>query len=1096
MKKFFSYLIVFLIGGGMFAQNHATLQPQKTSSEILVNTNQQLKFTTSLEGFNLSTIKTKEGEFTRIIVPEYFPDKVVGNPELPVMTKLIEVPLDAEFEINIISYDEQVVNLNDYGYSLPIIPNQLSISKSQDPNTVAFEKNNSIYRDMNYYSTEPVTVQLISKMRGVQVAEITVSPFSYDIETNVLTIKNNIVVEIVFKNVDIAKSAQLKSDKYSPIFANAYNDLWNYKTPTSKDAISRYPIKYVIIADRMFESDLAGFIAWKTLKGFYVTVGYTDVIGTTTTAIKTYIQGLYDAGTEEDPAPSYVLFVGDVAQIPSFNMSQHYSDMYYCEFDGGGDYIPEIFFGRFSAQNVAQLLPQIEKTLMFEQYTFPDPSYLAEVVLVAGDDGTFGPTHGNGQVNYAHNYYFNADHGVTTDYTYLYPTAGSSAATIKTNISEGVGFVSYTAHCGVTGWAGPSFTNSDIPALQNTDEYFFSIGNCCQSNTFYESECFGEALLRAPKKGAVAHIGGSNSTYWDEDFYWSCGVASSISATTSYEQTTQAAYDHLFHENSEVPFVSAYEIIYAGNMAVTGSSTSAAQKKYYWEIYHVMGDPSLMPYIGVPNEVAASYLQTLSIGMTSLTVTTEVGAYVAISIGGVLLDTKLADVSGEVVLEFDPLSTVETATIVVTKQFRAPHIGEIMVIPNDNDYDAMLSSITIPASQVHITQATIIPTVSILNLGQINMTSVTVGYILNGGTAVEIPWTGDLETLSSDVVTFPEITLTAGNNAFVAYVNNPNGQTDEYPSNDQKTKNVLVYAGNVKIVSAVTPEAIYCNTNTFIPTVIIKNLDSYPLTSAILSFSLPEIHQEYTWTGNLGQNETTTVSFPEFGFDAGQHTLVYTIESVNSGSNNATSGTSLTVDFTIIENGQMVVVDVLTDCYPEETSWKLVNDATSEIIYQEGPLTGSNTHKIKEMCLGDGCYTFTIFDTWGDGMIGSSWGNPADGLVTITNTTTSEVYWNFPAGSQWSQKSAQFCISTNNVENNQNNIKEIYPNPTTGIVNLEFSDIIVNVEIFNNLGQMLIHSDVSDNTTSANLSNLPNGIYMIKVTTETETIVKRFILAK
>jgi hypothetical protein len=419
-----------------------------------------------------------------------------------------------------------------------------------------------------------------------------------------------------------------------------------------------------------------------------------------------------------------------------------------------------------------------------------------------------------------------------------------------------------------------------------------------------------------------------------------------------------------------------------------------------------------------------------------------------------------------------------------------------MIIPNDNDYDAMLQTINIPASQVHISEASVSPSVSILNLGQINMMSLTVGYTLNGSTAVEIPWTGNLATLASEIVTFPEITLPAGNNTIVAYVSNPNGQTDEYPANDQATKNVLVYAGNVKIISAETPEAIYCNTSTFTPQVTIKNLDSYPLTSAVLSFNLPGFHHEYTWNGNLGQNETTQVTFPLWWFSEGEHTLVYNIESVNGGSNIASSGTSLEVDFTIITNGQMIVVDVLTDSYPEETTWKLINDATSEVIYSEGPFDGENTNNIKEMCLGDGCYTFTIFDSWGDGMSGSSWGNPADGLVTITNTNTSEVYMNFPAGSDWSEHSAQFCIAASNVENTKNYVKDIYPNPTTGIINIEFPDVIANIEIYNNLGQILIHSDVSDNNTSINLSNLPNGIYMIKITTDKETTTKRFVLEK
>lgn len=1094
MKKLTLVLLTVACSFALFAQSHVVLNSQKTNAEIKQNTTEKIVFTSNLEGFELSEAKTLDGFYSRIIVPEYYPNNKVGYPELPVMTKLIEVPYNSEFEINIISYDEQIIDLNEFGAELPLVPNQTPLFKNQDPNSVTFDKNASIYQDMEYYNTDLIDVQLISKMRGVQVAQITVSPFSYDIESNVITIKNNIEVEVTFKNGDNAKSAQLKMDKYSPAFEGAYNTLWNYKAPVNKDALSSYPIKYVIIADRMFEDALVNFIHWKTIKGFNVEVGYTDVIGTTTTDIKAYIEDLYTAGTAEDPAPTFVLFVGDVAQIPAFAASGHDTDMYYCEFDGGSDYIPEIYFGRFSANNLTQLEPQLEKTLMFEEYTFPDPAYLAEVVLVAGDDGTFGPTHANGQINYAHNYYFNADHGVT-DYTYLYPDAGSSAADIIADLSDGVAFLNYTAHCGVTGWAGPSFTTSDIPGLANSDEYFFSIGNCCQSNTFSADECFGEALLRANKKGAVIHIGGSNNTLWDEDFYWSVGLASSISATTSYEDSDQAVYDHLFHENGEDPYTTAYQMTFIGNMAVTSSSSSS--KQYYWEIYHVMGDPSLMPYVGVPDEVAASYLSSLPIGMSSLTVTSESGAYVAISIDGILLDAKLADGSGEAILEFDALTGVATAKIVVTKQFRAPHVGEIMVIPNDNDYDAMLQSIDVPASEVHISGATVSPEVTIMNLGQINMTSVTVGYTLNGGTAIEEEWNGNLAMLATDVITFPEITLPAGSNTIVAYVNGPNGETDEYTDNDEATKEVLVYAGNAKLTEASSPESILCNQTTFAPEVTIKNMDSYELTTATVSYTCGAVNDSFDWTGTLAENETATITFPENTFPAGNNTITYSIETVNGGSNVATTGTSIAVEFLLIENGEFIVVDILSDGYPDETTWELVENATTNILYSGGPLAGENEHFITEMCLADGCYTFTIFDSWGDGMGGSDWGNPDHGHVTITNATTTEVLLDWDGGaSSWDDYSYEFCINENsNIENHTSNFA-IYPNPTNGQLYVSFDEVISYIEVYSHTGQLLNTVDINNFNASIDFSELSNGLYLIKSYTESEVIINRFVIEK
>ena len=73
---------------------------------------------------------------------------------------------------------------------------------------------------------------------------------------------------------------------------------------------------YVIISDRIFENSLEPFINWKTKKGFHVTVGYTDEIGSSSNQIKNYLQNIYENPVNGGPIPSFVLLVGDTQQIP------------------------------------------------------------------------------------------------------------------------------------------------------------------------------------------------------------------------------------------------------------------------------------------------------------------------------------------------------------------------------------------------------------------------------------------------------------------------------------------------------------------------------------------------------------------------------------------------------------------------------------------------------------------------------------------------------------------------------------------------------------------------------------------------------------
>jgi hypothetical protein len=52
-----------------------------------------------------------------------------------------------------------------------------------------------------------------------------------------------------------------------------------------------------------------------------------------------------------DPPPEYLLIIGDVNRVPVLwfrRVQGNVTDMYYGEFDGNGDYIPEMFIGRLA----------------------------------------------------------------------------------------------------------------------------------------------------------------------------------------------------------------------------------------------------------------------------------------------------------------------------------------------------------------------------------------------------------------------------------------------------------------------------------------------------------------------------------------------------------------------------------------------------------------------------------------------------------------------------------------------------------------------------------------------------------------------------
>ncbi len=686
MRKLFSIVtlctvILFSFSLQVYSGNQSIIvnKSKQSSLRLVQSSPEKLAYTSTVGEIEVSNIKTENGKYFRLSIDRFGKSSKEGYPELPVMHQLMEIPLNSKVEVEITNYNVEEFRLTDKGITSLLIPMQMSQPKCGD--SKAFEINNNIYIKDNFYGEDLVSVDLLGVMRGVNIGRLNISPVSYNPVTNILKVVKDVEFVITFVDANLSLTTDLKLKTRSPYFTGIYNSLLNSQyNNLTRENFTTYPVSYVIVSDRMFESQLQPFIQWKKRKGFTVAEAYTDEIGSSLQQIKDYIQDLYDAGTPENPSPSFVLFVGDIAQIPAWNNGDGVTDRNYVEYTG--DLFPEIFYGRFSAENTTQLQPYIDKTLMYEKYIMPASSYLDTVLLVSGVDGSYAQDWGNGQINYGTINYFNEEHDIYSN-TYLYPASGSASAAIKQHVSDGITFGNYTAHCSPNGWADPSFVISDIPNLTNQDKYGLLIGNCCSSSE-YQTDCFAEEILRAENKGCVGYIGGSNSTYWDEDYYFGVGVGTINENPPPYEETTLGCYDRSFHDHGE-PFSDWFttmdQIVFAGNLAV--SESGSTREQYYWDIYNLMGDPSLMIYFSNPPVNPVAHEPFIMIGATSTTINAAPYSYVALNNNGENIVSTLANENGVAVLEFGSFTTPGTAELVITAQNFQPYIEDIQIFaPN------------------------------------------------------------------------------------------------------------------------------------------------------------------------------------------------------------------------------------------------------------------------------------------------------------------------------------------------------------------------------------------------------------------------------
>ncbi len=699
MKKLLTLATILCLALNITAQNYQVKQSDYSVVRISFSTPEP----------NVSDVTFLNNNYTSLMLDDFGTQSMAGQPALPAMVKIIEVALGDGLTYTVESMICDTLDGAVFGIEHQIIPAQPSRSKS-DNSPVSLVKDAKVYATDAFCGAPVIELEAIGVARDRNLATIKFNPVRWNPVTNQLIIVKEITVAVRQQNADIAATKRMQRLYASPAFGSGIAAI---NSIGSKDNHTNAPLRYTIVAHSSFRGALDEFAAWKRRKGFLVDLVYTDDanVGSSTSSIQNYLQGLYDNATESSPAPTYVLFVGDIAQIPAFSLSSydgpHSSDLSYCCWTGN-DNIPDCYYGRFSAQNINQLTPQISKTLMYEQYTFPDPTYLNTAALIAGVDGGYssdnGYKYGDPAMDYATKTYVTTANGFTNivyykNNTSFVPTgvtvtgssqANGTAAALRTLYNNGCGFVNYTAHGGTTEWSNPSFTTSNVSQMTNNNKPMVMIGNCCLSNSYQVDACLGEALLRKNNNaGAVGYIGGSNSTYWTEDFYWSVGIRTNINNTmnTDYDANNLGMYDKLFHTHNEAYsnwFTTMGGMIFAGNMAVENSTSNAQMKIYYWQIYHLMGDPSLMPYIhGEADVMTANIPGAIPIGMSTMSVGAVPYAYVALKDpDGNLVGAAFADASGNATLQFAALNTPGTYEVAITAQGYQPFFQDVNVTAN------------------------------------------------------------------------------------------------------------------------------------------------------------------------------------------------------------------------------------------------------------------------------------------------------------------------------------------------------------------------------------------------------------------------------
>lgn len=672
MKKttlFLLFLLFILSASGSEWINIRSSKPEPAKVQLTSATPDRSTIHFTLTGYNLNPVKTDKGDAWTVSIENATPVLAGGSPDLPKLTASLIIPDLAGMDIRVVSSSYQ-----DYP-DLEIAPSKGNILRNVDPSTIPYTygKSYSLNKFFPGSLTDSREPYILRDFRG---QTFIIYPFQYNPVTKVLRVYYDLTIEVVKVsdqgiNPLVRKEKEIKVDKE---FISIYNSHFLNMGVTSYTPLNDYG-KLLVICHGPFMQAIRPYVNWKNSIGYPTKLVDVATIGTTSTAIKNYIQAYYNSN-----GLTFVLLVGDGPQIPT-NQGGGLggpSDNAY-GYLAGNDHYSEIFVGRFSAENAAQVETQVNRTINYEKSPqFITDDWYKTVLGIAsdqgpGDDNEYDYQHIRNQQTQLLGYTYSSNPELFDGSQGGNDAAGDpNPSMVATEVNGGTGLILYCGHGSQNAWSSSGFSSSDVNGLTNQGKLPFIFSVACVNGDFVTGSCFAEAWLRASQggqpTGAVAFLGSTINQSWDPPM---CG---------------QDEMTDILAES----YASNIKRTFAGitiNGCMKMNDEYGADGEEMTDTWNIFGDPTVQVRTSTPLNLTVTHDLTLFVGGTTLNVTCNVnGARATVSLNDSLQATGIVT-NNLVTLTFPALPVPnDSLHLVVTAYNYIPYISDIPIITPNGPY--------------------------------------------------------------------------------------------------------------------------------------------------------------------------------------------------------------------------------------------------------------------------------------------------------------------------------------------------------------------------------------------------------------------------
>jgi len=1099
-------LIFMFVSYNVKSQNWQMLNGQKSSVETKINLleseKEQIRLEFQFEAYTMEKVSTSKGDANLINIPNCSRTKIKGAPDLPKISQALAIPNSSGMELKII--DSKFIEIND----IDLAPSKGVITRDKDPKSIPFVYGD-VYSKDEFYPSNIVKTEDPYIIRNVRGQNVMVYPVQYNPVTKKIRIYTNLTVELITKGTNSKNTLNVNSNvENDEVFDNILtNHFINYTKSSAKyTPVSETGKKMLIVCYSDFMDEMAEFVSWKESIGYTVNMVNYSTIGSSS-ALKTYVQNQYDQN-----GISYLLLVGDHAQVPSSSTSAGDSDNNYA-YTAGSDHYLDLFVGRFSADNTTDIQTQIDRTIYYERDANSGDAWFKKGVGIASNEGTGGGGD-DGESDEVHMNNIENDlegFGYTVDRVYQ---DGGSASQLSTVLNNGCGIINYVGHGSDYTWASMVYTQANVNALTNENELPFVISVACVVGNFTNKTCFAETWLRATNNnnptGAIVFCGSTINQSW----------ASPMCAQDEMNDLLVAG-----------------NYINYGGMFVNGMfqmideyGTDGENMTDTWTVF---GDPSLqmrtpgqpdgpagsVPAPPVANFSASStivseggsvdFTSTSSNSPTSYSWTFEGGSPATSTVKNPIVTySTIGTYQVSLTVSNAEGTDSETKANFITVQDFVPTYCTSQ--GNDFSYE-WIAGVTIG----DFTNTSTGTAYSDFTSKTVNMTagtdydvSLTPGFKSSTYNEYWKIWVDlnadgdfdDTDELIFDAGALSKSIVTGTATIPVATSSKSTRMRVSMKYNGAQTACESFSYGEVEDYTVVISQGVVDTEAPSIPT----NLISSSITSSSVSLSWNastdnvgvteyEVYKDGVLAGTVG-----TTTYTASGLSSGIN-YAFTVIAKDAAGNTSAASSALSVT-TSTSTTTDLTLTITFDNYPEETSWTLKNSVGSTVASggTYGSQADGSTLVISIDDLPEDCYDFTILDTYGDGIC-CSYGSGSYTLEVTGGTILAS------GGSFGSSEVTNFCLpaaafrfdaTTRSIDNvNTQPAINLYPNPANSYINVQVTNAKANglISIYSTTGALVKVVDIEDGEREVDISELPSGIYIISIETKKEALTRQFV---